>query len=290
MANYAPEEQQLWMMLLEQQRRKRAFYGAREGGRGEGERERDDNLGPQRQGSVGPGVEGIVAGMARHSMQDQGVVPDVEGVIADVPSHSMQDIQMQLMLLEQQNKKRLLHFKAQQEKEEMEREREGDDSLGSHQQGQDVVSSHSSEKRIVDGLHFDSHSVQGYEFLPMQQSTEHPPMAWRETEESGRENDAGSSQQGRGVEQQHYGPSEPDINRSDSVAAPSGVLPQLHPNHQSRPTGAHKDASRRVVGGRIESRTRLQRTRGSGRERHEERAALFAGFDIDPDYLAWFVN
>ena len=286
MAHYSPEEQQLWVMLLEQQRRKRAFYGAREGGRGEGEGERDGNEGHQRQGSGVSGVEGIIADMASHSVQDQGGVSDVEGITADVPSHSMQDFQMQLMLLEQQNEKRFLRFKAQQEKEEREREREGDDNLCSPQQSQDVVPS--VEKRLVDGLHFDSHSVQNYQIPPMQQSTEHLRMARRETEERERENDAGSGQQGRGVEQQHPGPSEPDINLPNPVAAPSGVLPQLHPHHQSRPAGAHKDASRRVAGGRIESHTRPQRTRGTGRERHEERAALFAGFDVHPDDLAWF--
>lgn len=112
-------------------------------------------------------------------------------------------------------------------------------------------------------------------------------MAWVETEERERENDAGSSQQGQDVEQQHRGPSEPNTNLPNPVAASSGVLPQVHPNHQSGPKGSYKEASRRVAGGRIESHTRPQKTRGTGRERHEERAALLAGLDIHEADRHW---
>jgi hypothetical protein len=233
MASNSPQEQQLWMMLLEQQRRKRAFNGALEGGRWEGEAERDGNSGPHQQGQgIVPGVEEIIADMSSHSMQGQGVVSDAEETIADVPSHSMQDVQMQqLMLLRQQNEKRLLHIKAQQETEEMkrkrEREREGDgNNAGSNQQGQGVVVS-SVEKNIVDmpGFFGGRHQIP-----PMQQSTDRLLMAWREERERERENGAGSSQQGRDVEQQHRDPYETNINLPDPVFALSGVPPQLYPN------------------------------------------------------------
>jgi hypothetical protein len=341
MASNSPHEYQLWMMLLEQQRRKRAFNGALEGGMWEGVWEGDANLGPHQQGSVVPGVEEIIADMTSHSMQDyiivpgaeetiankpshsmqnqgvvsgaektiankpshsaqnQGVVPGAEETIANKPSHSMQDVRrQQLMLLEQQNEKWLLHIKAQQETEEMKRERkrEGDgNNADPNQQGQSLVVS-SVEKSIVDMPGF----FGGHQIPPMQQSTERLLMARREEEERGRErerereNDAGSSQQGRDVEQQHRDPYETNTNLSNPVAAPSGVPPQFHPNQQFRPTGSHKEASRRVMGGRVESHTRPQRTRGTERERHEEMAARLAEFErlgnliLHSDDAAWF--
>jgi hypothetical protein len=288
-------------MLLEQQRRKRAFNGVLEG---------DGNSGPHQQGSVVPGVEEIIADMTSHSMQDyiivpgaegtihyQGVVPGAGKIIVDMPSHSMQDVQMQqLMLPRQQNEKRSFHIKAQQETEEMEseREREGDgNNAGSNQQGQGVVVS-GVEKSIVDMPGF----FGGHQIAPMQQSTERLLMARREEEERERErerqHDAGSGQQGRDVEQQHRGPSETNTNLSDPVAAPSRVPPQLYSNQQSRPTGSHKEASRRVMGGRVESHTRPQRTRGTECERHEEMAARLAEFErvgnliLHSDDAAWF--
>jgi hypothetical protein len=278
----------------------------------------DGNSGLHQQGSVVPGVEEIIADMTSHSMQDhiivsgaeetiadvpshsmqdQGVVSDAEEIIADVPSHSMRDVRrQQLTLLRQQNEKRWLHIKAQQETEKMnrEREREGEgNNAGSNQQSQSVVES-SVEESIVDMPGF----FGGHQIPPMQQSTEQLLMAWREEEESERErereNGAGSSQQGEGVEQQHRNPYETNTNLSNPVAAPSGVPPQFHPNQQFRPTGSHKDASRRVMGGRVESHTRPQRTRGTERERHEEMAARLAEFDrlgnrsLYSDDAAWF--
>lgn len=171
------------------------------------------------QGSpMNPGLDGqdimFPGAQARPGMPPQGQPgPPQQG------SHALQDYQMQLMLLEQQNKKRLLMARQEQ-----------DNMSGPHQQG------------AVGGQFPPAMSPSGSRAGPSPNPTD---MKGR-TPKLGQQGLPGSPMP-EGVMQQQRGSPAPNMNFPDPSLAPPGMPPQFYPqmpnNPMMRPPSSHPGAN-----------------------------------------------